>query len=85
MNYLLSFLLTIICLTTFGQAKTISGKIINSDFPSNVNLIKHKFSSASGAVIMGNDSVRLGIADENGIFELEVPLNIQTLTIGWIG
>jgi|GEM_PF-1262990 len=85
MNYLLTFLLTIICLTTFGQTKIISGKIINSDFPSDDNLAKHEFWSASGAVIIGNDSIRLGMANKNGIFELEVPLNIQTLTIGWIG
>jgi len=68
----------------FVQAKTISCKIINSDFPSNVSLAKHEFSSVSGAVIMGNGSIRLGIADGNGISEPEIPLNIQTLTIGWI-
>lgn len=85
-NELLAFFFTYNYLSyNVWTGKTISGKIINSDFPSNVNLAKHEFSSASGAVIMGNDSIRLGTADENGIFKLEVPLNIQTLTIGWIG
>ncbi|QNF33651.1 hypothetical protein HUW51_13305 [Adhaeribacter swui] len=72
-------------LATYGQTKLIRGKVINSNFPSENNIAEHEFWKAPNAVVIGNDSIKLGTADQDGIFELEVLANIQTFTIGWIG
>lgn len=85
MNYFLITFLLILSLTTFGQSKMITGKIINSEFPTEKNLAELEFWNASGAILIGNDSIRLGTADNNGLFKLEIPTNIRTLRIGWIG
>jgi hypothetical protein len=86
MNYYsLTFILLTLSLTSLGQSKIIRGKIINSDFPTTENLSEHEFWNASGAAIIGNGSIRLGTADEQGVFELEVPNTIQTLTIASVG
>lgn len=85
MNYLLTFLLIFLSLATYGQTILVRGKVINSNFPSEKNLAEHEFWKTPGAVVIGNDSIRLGTADQDGLFELEVPDNIQTLRIGSIG
>ncbi|MEN7550488.1 hypothetical protein AAG747_21390 [Rapidithrix thailandica] len=83
--FFLTLLLTACSLTSAGQTKTIAGKVICTDFPSKHNSTDHAFWNASGAVIFGNDSIRLGTADENGEFEFEIPKDIRTLRIGWVG
>jgi len=85
MNYFLTYLLAIFSLSSYGQTKLISGKVMISDFPIENNLEEHEFWNASEAVIIGNDSIRLGIADKDGIFEMEIPDNIQFITVALIG
>ena len=48
-------------------------------------MAEHEFWELNGAIIFGNDSIRLGTANEKGEFELKISANIQTLRIGWIG
>lgn len=85
MNFLLTFSLTLISLTSTGQINEIVGQVLCSDFPSKDNSTEHKFWKASEAIIFGNDSILLGKTDETGELRLEIPKDIQTLTFGWIG
>jgi hypothetical protein len=73
------------CYTTSGQTRIIKGKIIGSEFPRKDAMAKHEFWDLNEAIIFGNDSLRLGTANQKGEFALEVPENIQTLRIGWLG
>lgn len=73
------------CYSSSGQTRVITGKVIGSEFPSKDDTTEHEFWKLNGAIIFGNDSMRLGTANEKGEFDLEIPANIQTLSIGWIG
>lgn len=59
--------------------------MICSEFPSKDDSTEHEFWKGSGAVIFGNDSIRLGTANDNGEFKLSVTENIWTISIGWVG
>ena len=83
--FILTSLLTFYSLASTGQTKIITGKVIGSEFPSKDNTTEHEFWELYGAVIFGNDSIRLGTADERGEFQLEISPNIQNLRIGWVG
>ena len=85
LNFFLTLFLIICYLTVNAQIEEISGKVICSDFPSKNDSTKHEFWKGSGAVIFGNDSIRLGTANDNGKFKLSVAENIRTISIGWVG
>lgn len=85
LNFLLTLLLTAFSLTAVGQTREIVGKVVCSNFPSKDNSTEHEFWNASGAVIFGNDSIRLGVANDNGDFNIKVPQNVKAISIGWIG
>ncbi|MDF9795367.1 hypothetical protein OKW21_000630 [Catalinimonas alkaloidigena] len=85
LNLVLMLFLTICCLTVNAQNKEITGKVICSDFPSKDDSTEHEFWNGSGAVIFGNDSIRLGTANNNGEFKLSVTDNIHSISVGWVG
>ena len=85
LSLVLMLFLTICCLTVNGQIKEITGKVICSDFPSKHDSTEHEFWNGSGAVIFGNDSIRLGTANNNGEFKLSVTDKIHTISVGWVG
>ncbi len=83
--FILTTLLSLYSTTLSGQTRVIKGKIIGSEFPSKGDTSTYEFWELNGSVIFGNDSIRLGTADDKGEFQLETPINIENLTIGWVG
>lgn len=82
-NLILTFLLTACCLTTFGQTKTLRGKVILSE-PSYEKGVDSEFLLAPDAKVFSEDTLELGTSNKNGIFEIEVPENTYKIYVGWV-
>jgi hypothetical protein len=67
-----------------GQSRTISGKVIGSEFRTKKSKDPYEFWVLSNAKIFWRDSL-IGTADDKGEFKIEIPEKVDEIKIGWIG
>lgn len=67
-----------------GQGRTITGKVIGSEFRTKKDDSPYEFWNLSNAKFFWRDSL-IATADDNGEFRLELANNIDAIVIGWIG
>ena len=80
---LLIYFLNAYDLTTFGQTKTLSGKVVLSE-PSYEKRMDSEFLLAPDAKVFSEDTVELGTSNKHGIFEIEVPENTSKIFVAWV-
>lgn len=60
--------------SSYAQNKTIKGRVIN-DF----------LETTPGALIMIDDTVKVGKTDMNGFFQIEIPVSVKKILFRYIG
>ncbi len=58
----------------FAQNKTIRGRVIDDNLE-----------TVPGAFIMINDTVKIGEADINGFFQIEIPVSVKKISFRYLG
>jgi hypothetical protein len=82
-NLLLLLLMTLFCLTSYGQTKVLKGKVIISE-PSYEKGVDSEFLLAPESFVFSTDTTKLGVTNKEGIFEIEVPINTSRIFVSWI-
>jgi hypothetical protein len=67
-----------------AQNRTISGKVIGSEFRTKRDKTPYEFWVIPGAKIFSKDSL-LGVTNEKGEFKIEISEKVNEISIGWFG
>ena len=82
-NLISILFLTLFCLTSYGQSKTLKGKVVLSE-PSYEKGVDSEFLLAPDAFVFSTDTTKLGATNKQGIFEIEVPINTREIIVSWV-
>lgn len=71
---ILFIVLTASLCDVYSQSKTIKGRVIAEDFE-----------TMPGVSIMINDTVEVGRTDNNGFFQVDIPISVKKITFRFLG
>lgn len=84
MRLILALILIGIASNLIGQTRSISGKVIGSEFRTKKDNAPYEFWDIPEAKIFWRDSL-IGSTDNKGQFRIELAKTIDAIRIGWIG